>query len=160
MPETAMRDDHKAWWYWLAIWLPLGLWATDGVPVALVCALAVGTVQVLDYRRREGRWAAFPVQVRLGFLLLLAAGISDTLRFLNWIQLAGTSAVLAVDYCPLARLLALAPWNRTQALSVAMVKAAVLTPPRLWPDTRRWLMKATRLPLAVASPDQISPTLQ
>lgn len=152
-----MSHDGKAWWYWLSIWLPLGFWATDGVQSALACALAVGAVQVLDYRRREGRWAAFSVQVRAGFLLLLVAGMADGLRFIHWLQLAGTSAVLALDYCPLARLLALAPWNRTRPLNAAMVKAAVLTPPRLWPRARRQWMQPPIMPLVVACPGETAP---
>jgi hypothetical protein len=44
-------------------------------------------------------------------------------------QLAGTSALLAFDYCPLARTLALMPWNRRVPLSGRLVLRVFLTPP-------------------------------
>jgi hypothetical protein len=135
-----MRSERKAWWYWLSVWIPLGFWTVDGAPGGLVCAIAFCAVSLADFRLQDGSWAAFPVQVRAGFLLLLLAGIPDALRIVNWIQLAGTGAMLAFDYCPLARLVSLAPWNRGRPLTAAMVRAVLLTPPSRWPRVRRRLM--------------------
>jgi hypothetical protein len=78
---------------------------------------------------RERRLAAFPVQVRLGYLLLLALGTVPYLGFIHWIQLAGTTAVVTVNYCPLARFLSLMPWNRKRPLTAALVWHTVVLPP-------------------------------
>lgn len=47
----------------------------------------------------------------------------------HWIQLAGTAAVVTVDYCALARLLTLAPWNRREPLSLALVGRTLFSAP-------------------------------
>jgi hypothetical protein len=125
-----------AWWYWFFTALPLAAWLFTDEPAAYAAALAISALQVAHFFRRHGSANAFPVQVRAVYLLLLAAGGLDPLRFVNWIQLAGTTAMLWLDYCPLARLMSLLPWNRRQPLSLGLVKAVVLTPPRAWPQLR------------------------
>jgi hypothetical protein len=44
-------------------------------------------------------------------------------------QLAGTITLLAFGYCPLARLLGLAPWNRKRPLSLALIARVLLGRP-------------------------------
>ncbi|HSO06059.1 MAG TPA: hypothetical protein VLW45_02405 [Pelomicrobium sp.] len=116
------------WWYWVAMVVLLAGeavgWAMGGL-----AATALGVVLVLHYRVREGALRAFPVQVRLGYLVLLALGLWPPLAFVHWIQLAGTLALVLAGYCPLARMLALAPWNRPQPLSLALLGRAFLSQP-------------------------------
>ncbi|MGD8935159.1 MAG: hypothetical protein PVF07_01675 [Thiogranum sp.] len=123
---TPRRDLD--WWYWLAtdLLLVAGLagWRWGMLPV-----IGLTLVQVVHYLARERRVTAFPVQVRAGYLLLLVAGLFQPLAFIHWIQLAGTTAVVTVGYCPLARILALMPWNRDQPLTLDFVRKTVFSPP-------------------------------
>jgi hypothetical protein len=117
------------WWYWLGI---AGLLAAEaaGWREAGGWAVGLGTVQLAHYHWREGALDAFPVQVRLAYLGLLVAGLWPPLVLVHGIQLAGTGALLLAGYCPLARMLALAPWNRPVPLTGALVRRAILSPPR------------------------------
>jgi hypothetical protein len=116
------------WWYWLV---------TDGLLIGHLAGwhwgawpvIALTVVQVAHYRVRERRVTSFPVQVRLGYLLLLVLGTMPYLGFIHWIQLAGTTAVVTVGYCPLARMLALMPWNRSRPLTAAQVWDIIVAPP-------------------------------
>lgn len=122
------RLREMDWWYWLATdALLIGClagWRWGVVPV-----IGLTLVQALHYFGRERRIAAFPVQVRLGYLLLLVLGTWPYLGFIHWIQLAGTTAVVTVGYCPLARILALMPWNRNTPLTLALVWEIITLPP-------------------------------
>lgn len=109
-----------AWWYWLGanVLLVYGLsGGTSGfAPVIVLCS-----VQALHFLARERSLAAFPVQVRMSYLGLLLFGLWEYGGFIYWIQLAGTTAMVLVDYCPLARFLSLMPWNRQHPLSWRLV---------------------------------------
>jgi len=115
-------------WYWLI---------TDGLLIAklsgwawgLPLLIALTAVQAVHFLLLERRIMAFPVQVRLGYLLLLVGGAWPPLRFIHWLQLAGTTAVVAVGYCPLARMLALMPWNRREPLTLSLIWWTITAPP-------------------------------
>ena len=116
-----------AWCYWAATVLAL---AAERVwPVAAFAALGLGVVQFFHFYARDGWLGALPVQVRLTFLGLLAAGLWPPLAPIHWLQLFGTMARVAFEYCVLSRTLALMPWNRTQPLTLRLVRRAYLTPP-------------------------------
>ena len=72
---------------------------------------------------------AFSVQVRIAYLAVLATGLWPPLGFVHWLQLAGTMAQVGFDYCPLARLVSLMPWNRTQPLTFRLVWRTFALPP-------------------------------
>jgi hypothetical protein len=116
------------WWYWLV---------TDGLLIGSLAAwrwgiypaITLTAVQAAHYLVREGSPAAFPVQVRMGYLLLLVLGTLSPLSIIHWIQLVGTTAVVTVGYCPLARILVLMPWNRSGPLTAALVWNTIITPP-------------------------------
>jgi hypothetical protein len=110
-----------AWWYWV---LTSGLLAAGitrwpwGIPLAIfLCA-----VQIIHFWRRTDGITTFPVQVRITYLLLLAAGLWTPLQWIHLMQLIGTSARVLIGYCLLARTLSLAPWNRVEPLSVPLVR--------------------------------------
>lgn len=121
-------SKHFSWWYWLGADLLLlyglagGAWGF--APVIVLCS-----VQALHFIARERSLAAFPVQVRLGYLGLLLFGLWEYGQFIYWIQLAGTTAMVLVDYCPLARFLSLMPWNRTRPFSWQLVARTFLSRP-------------------------------
>jgi drug/metabolite transporter (DMT)-like permease len=73
---------------------------------------------------------AFPVQVRLAYVVWVAIGTYIPLMtWLMWITILGLAANLFVGYCPLARLLSLLPLNRSEPLSLDLVRRVFLTPP-------------------------------
>ncbi len=121
------RFPDLAWWYWAAMILALA--AEPIVPAAGLAAIGLGVAQWIHFHARTGRIGALPVQVRLVFLGLLVAGLWPPLLFVHWLQLAGTLARVAFDYCVLARTLALMPWNRVQPLTLGLVRQAYFTPP-------------------------------
>ena len=114
--------------YWLAIALPLAvgllLW-----PPALYLAMAVTLVNCIHYLLRAPGITAFPMQVRIGFLGLLVLGQLPYLGWINWVQLAGITALITVGYCPLARILSLMPWNRTRPMSWNLFTTAIFSRP-------------------------------
>jgi hypothetical protein len=116
------------WWYWLVTDCLL-IGSLAGWQWGIMPAIGLTIIQAMHYFARESSIAAFPVQVRLGYLLLLALGAYQPLGFIHWIQLAGTTAVVTVGYCPLARFMVLMPWNRSRALTLALVWNTFVSPP-------------------------------
>ena len=121
------RYPDFAWWYGAATVLLLA--AATIWPAAALAAVGLAGVQSVHFYARTERMGALPVQVRVTYLGLLIAGLWPPLAFLHWLVLGGMLARVAFDYCPLARTLALAPWNRTQPLTLGLVRRAYLTPP-------------------------------
>lgn len=122
------RMKEIAWWYWL-VTMALLAGALAGCPLGFAPAIGLTLVQILHFRLREGSLKAFPVQVRTGHLLWMLAGLWAPLGFFHWIQLAGTTAAVLVDYCPMARMLSLLPWNRRQPFGLRLVVRTFLRPP-------------------------------
>jgi hypothetical protein len=119
--ETAVMNGRRLrWWYWLATACLLAA-ALAGWDAGLRLTMACVAVQVVHYLVRAGSLRAFPVQTRVAFLALLAAGACPPLGFIHWLQLAGTCATVGLDYCTLARIVSLMPWNRTRPLTLRLV---------------------------------------
>lgn len=114
------RQD-LGWWYWAVtvILLASGLsgWSTGVYLAILLCFIQIGHVVWLTKSA-----SAFPVQVRVAYVLMLAAGLWEPLQWIHWVQLVGTSARVLVGYCFLARSLSLAPWNRWQPITWGLVR--------------------------------------
>jgi len=104
---------HFTWWYWLAADVLL-IHGLAGGAWGFMPMIALCTVQALHFIGRERSLSAFPVQVRVAYLGLALFGRWDYGHFIYWLQLAGTTAMVLVDYCPLARVLSLMPWNRRE----------------------------------------------
>jgi hypothetical protein len=122
------RLREIAWWYWLVTGLLLGA-ALAGWPLGFAPPIALTLVHTLHLLGRERTLQAFPVQVRIGYLLWMLAGLWAPLGFFHWIQLAGTSAAVLIDYCPMARMVSLLPWNRRSPLTWRLVVRTFLQPP-------------------------------
>jgi hypothetical protein len=116
------------WWYWLAAVLALAA-SLAGWAAGLPLAFAAVAAQIVHFAARTGSLRAFTVQVPTAFLGLLALGLWPPFAFLHWLQLIGTTIRLVFDYCPLARTVSLAPWNRSEPLSWTLLKRTFLTPP-------------------------------
>jgi hypothetical protein len=61
------------------------------------------------FRLREGRFSAFPVQVRLAYTGLLLVSLWGPMNWLFWVPAIGTIAQVLFGYCTLARCLSLRP---------------------------------------------------
>jgi hypothetical protein len=122
------RIRELSWWYWLVTGALLAgaLW---GWPLGFAPAIGLTVIQTLHYLMREGSARAFPVQVRIGYLVWMLAGLWEPLGFFHWIQLAGTTAMVLVDYCPMARLVSLMPWNRRTPLTLGSIVRTFGRPP-------------------------------
>lgn len=116
-----------SWWHWAAT-VPMLAAHLAGVAGAIYLAIAVCAVMAAWYLLKLRQVRPFPVQVRLAYLGLLIAGFLPAMHWIYWVQLVGTSAMVLAGYCPLARMLALAPWNREERFSWALLKAAVVAP--------------------------------
>lgn len=128
MVTGTYRNKSLVWWYWLATDLLL-VYGLLGGTWGYIPVIALAGVQAVHFLLRERRVSAFPVQVRLAYLGLLLFGQWEYGYFLYFIQLAGTSAMVLVNYCPLARFLSLLPWNRNQPLTWRLMLLTFLTPP-------------------------------
>ena len=120
------------WWYWLVAdgLLLLALLVDRNI---FYSAIAFNVLQWAHIALRRQGLTHFSSQVRFAYVLWMAAGLLPGLFWMHWIQLMGTTALLVVDYCPLARLLSLLPWNRQLPLSWRLVVRTILAPPRRGP---------------------------
>ena len=114
-PSILMLEWHStSWWYWLmtVVCLTAGLcgW-TQGFGLAL----GITAFQLARPSIRGRGIRAFPVQVRLGYLLLLL--IAVRFRCIYWIPTIGTWALVLFGYCAMARTVSLMPWNRKLPLT-------------------------------------------
>jgi hypothetical protein len=116
------------WWYWLLTVLALGT-RVAGWKGGLPVAVGLTTLQGIHLGLRSRSLTALPVQVRAAYLGLLLLGSWPPLRALHRAQLVGTTALLVFDYCALARMLSLLPWNRRAPLTLARLRATFLSPP-------------------------------
>jgi hypothetical protein len=100
-----------------------------GWPAALPLVLALNSAQVLHVLAARRSFRPLDVQVRIGYLGLLALGSFGPLGPIHVVQFVGVNALLVADYCPLARLLVLLPWNRRVPLSGPLVRWLLRSPP-------------------------------
>lgn len=107
-------------------------------PWGLHGVIALNAVQVAHSAcAQRGNWRSLELQVRLAYLGLLGLGTVPGLWPLHLIQFVGVNALLVADYCLLARLLTLLPWNRPLPLSWALVRRVLLMPPAPGPIAAR-----------------------
>lgn len=125
---SVLKDS--AWLGWLAM-IPLlaarlagagswAIWTAAGVCLALM---------LCDLVKRRGEMRAMSVQIRAGYVLLLALGLLPGMSWLHWMQLAGTSVRVLTGYCLLQRELLMLPWNASGPMTPAEMRRILLTPP-------------------------------
>lgn len=117
-----------SWWYWLVtvILLTIGL---AGWPTAFLLAVCLTVVQLIHFSVRQNSLTAFPVQVRLGYFLLLLVALPEKLQWIYWLPAVGTWAQVLFGYCLMARMVSLLPWNRKESLSLDYLKRTFLSAP-------------------------------
>ncbi len=117
-----------SWWYWLvtACLLTAGV---SGYGAGFVLAILLTFLQLVHFTVREGSVAAFPVQVRFWYLVLLVVVFPQPLQVIYWVPAIGTWAQVIFGYCAMARCVSLLPWNRTQPLSRELLLKTFLSRP-------------------------------
>ena len=121
------RIQDIGWWYWLATVALLGIGLLGWSP-GIWLAMALCLIQIAHVFRLVRNVTAFPLQVRVAYAMLLAAGLWAPLQWIHLVQLVGTTARVLVGYCLLARTLSLAPWNRRQPLTWSMLRRTFFSP--------------------------------
>lgn len=119
------------WTWWANTVTSAALWTSIfGVRWALETAVGIAVLMAAIQIARDRNLMAFGVQLRISFALFLMACLIPALRWMTWIPALGTAALSIFGYCPMARMLALYPWNRTEPLTADFVKRVVFSPPR------------------------------
>jgi hypothetical protein len=121
-----LKESSWQYWFVTACLLTAGL---AGYPTAFLLAIGLTVIQLVHFTLREGSVAAFPVQVRFWYLVLLLVALPPPLQPIYWIPMIGTWAQVIFGYCAMARCVSLLPWNRREPLSVDLVSRTFLSPP-------------------------------
>ncbi len=103
------------WWLWL-ITLACLVAGLAAWPQGFMAAVVVSSVNLVYVAWREHSLTAFPSQVRLVYLALVAVALLDGTRILYGLLTLGTVMVVLFDRCVIARGLVLMPWNRDVSL--------------------------------------------
>lgn len=116
------------WWYWLVTvgFLTAGM---SGWQTGFLLAIGLTVFQLIHFTIRERSITAFPVQVRLGYLLLLLVALPESLRLIYWIPTIGTWAQVMFGYCAMARTVSLLPWNRVEPFSLDLLRRTFFSAP-------------------------------
>lgn len=117
-----------SWWYWLVTVVFLTAGVSGWVP-GFYIAIALSAVQVIHFIIIEGSITAFPVQIRIAYLIWMVVALWEPLRFLYWIPVVGTWAMVLTGYCFLARCMSIMPWNLKEPVSAPLLKHTFLSPP-------------------------------
>lgn len=120
------RDS--SWWYWLVTVLFLSAGVAGWYPGFLL-AIGLTVIQIVHYGLRYGNLAAFPLQVRIGYLLLLLISLPEGMQWLFWAPTIGTWAQVLFGYCTMARIVSLMPWNRSAPLTPSLLRHTFLSAP-------------------------------
>jgi hypothetical protein len=117
-----------SWWYWLITVVCL-TGGVSGWPLGFGLAIGITLLQILHFILIEGKVTAFPIQVRVGYLLLLVVASPEPFQSIFWIPTIGTWAQVLFGYCTMARTVSLLPWNRKEPLSIELVKRTYFAAP-------------------------------
>lgn len=117
-----------SWWYWLVTVVLLTAGVSGWSPGFLL-AIGLTAFQLVHFVIRERSVTTFPVQVRLGYLLLLLLAWPEPMRLIYWIPMIGTWAQILLGYCTMARLVSLLPWNRQEPFTFGLLKRTFFSAP-------------------------------
>ena len=125
-----IKPGDWTWWAWTitTVLLVLGL---CGYSLAFVGAMVVTAGQGIVLLVRDRSLAAFSVQLRAAYLLLLLISYPPPMRWLYWLPTVGTFALVVFGYCLLARFLSLLPWNSHEAYTLGRLRRTFLSAPDL-----------------------------
>ena len=125
-----VKPGDWTWWAWTitTVLLVVGL---SGYSLAFVGAMVVTAGQGIVLLVRDRSLAAFSVQLRAAYLLLLLISYPPPMRWLYWLPTVGTFALVVFGYCLLARFLSLLPWNSQEAYTLGRLRRTFLSAPDL-----------------------------
>jgi hypothetical protein len=123
-----LMPSAPSWWIWTVTAGLLALGIAD-TPGAFVAAIAISAAQTVFFAFRERDLKAYPLQIRVAYTTLLVVAFIPLLRWLYWVPMVGTFALVLFGYCLTARLLSLAPWNRRESVTFDLLCRTFLTPP-------------------------------
>jgi hypothetical protein len=118
------------WWAW-SITILLLLVGLFGYPAGFIAAIAMTIGQAIVLLFRDRQPAHFSVQVRVAYLLLLAISYPPSMQWLNWATAIGTSSLVVLGYCPMARFLSLCPWNSREPYTWDRLRRTIFSAPDL-----------------------------
>jgi len=121
-----MRDP--SWLHWMKTISLLAAYLA-GVRPAIWSAIVLCAVAAAWYFGRLRALRPFPVQIRLGYGVLLLLGLVPGLFWIHWVQLIGTIAMVTVGYCLMERLLSLLPWNRGMSFTSSLAVRTLFRAP-------------------------------
>jgi hypothetical protein len=122
------RYTNISWWYW-ALTVPLLGAGLAGYSEGFYAAMVLTAVQIQHFGLREKSLTAFPVQVRMAYLGLLLLASWWPFYWVYWVQLIGTTAMVLFDYCLLARIVSLMPWNRSRPFTLDLFTRTFFSAP-------------------------------
>ena len=116
------------WWIWTvtAALLAVGL---SGTSAAFIAAILLTVGQAVLFLVLERSLAAFSVQLRLAYLVLLMVCFLPAMHWLYWLPTIGTFALIVFGYCLLARCLSLLPWNSHESYSLDRMRRTFFSRP-------------------------------
>jgi len=126
--KLALMPRQLTWWIWL-VTLALMVVGLAGYAFGFIAAIVLTLAHTLLFWRKTRDRRAISVQIRLAYALLLALCLIPQLRWLNWLSAVGAVAMLVFGYCAMGRTLSLLPWNRTELLSLNLLRRTFLTAP-------------------------------
>ncbi|MCI0410794.1 MAG: hypothetical protein L0191_19905 [Acidobacteria bacterium] len=127
MPDDLRRST--TWVLWLLTWIGLLAGLRDPAFYRVVVASTTAHL-ILVLALNRFRFSASPVQARISYLLWVTVGTYvPHMTVLLYIATLGLIGNLFFDYCALARLMYLLPWNREEKLSFDLVARVFPTPP-------------------------------
>jgi hypothetical protein len=125
-----IRPGDWTWWAW-AITTGLLMAGLDGCRWAFLAAMGLTLAQLFILLFREPDRAAFSIQLRAAYFLLLLICYLPLMRWLYWLPAMGTFALITFGYCLMARVLSLMPWNGREAYSCDRLRRTFLSAPDL-----------------------------
>jgi hypothetical protein len=126
--KLALMPRQLTWWLWLVTLAMMGV-GLAGYAVGFVAAMVLTFAHTLLFWRKTRDVRAISVQIRLAYALLLALCLIPQLRWFNWLSAVGAGAMLVFGYCAMGRTLSLLPWNRTEPLSLNLIRRTFFTAP-------------------------------
>jgi len=129
--KLLLMPKEPTWWVWLITAILLAAGLATGKAMFFLTAMALSFGQCMFFLQKHRSFAPFAVQIRLAYSTLLTVCFVPVMRWLYWLPTLGTFALVLFGYCLMARVLSLLSWNRTQRLSLDLLRRTFLTPPTL-----------------------------
>jgi hypothetical protein len=122
--------DDWVWWAWTitTVLLMAGL---AGYPLAFIGAMAVTAAQGFILLVRDRSLAAYSVQLRAAYLLLMLISYPSPMRWFYWLLAVGTFALVVFGYCLLTRVLSLSPWHSRETYTWERLRRTFFSAPDL-----------------------------